>query len=272
MDIVYTTKSKRQLNTYMKRFKKFLREETQLSTGTNTGTSGTDKPEKPTGFDPVWVPYKLPETPDSKYPGTSTPPGQDIDWTEIDEIFQKILEALQRQHNNDPSYILQLIQKLRLLGFTIPVHWLLEPNPATFESDLLRWFYETYPNATEQQRDTFLFRIKDLIDKFNYIQNPITPGHPGSPLQGWNNEPRYWRGYYDGEIIVFPPWDPRTYYPSPVVISPPQHPFRPPPPPDPPIWETPQQEIRDRVPQWIREYTPYPHRLPSNPYPGTYEA
>jgi hypothetical protein len=44
MDIVYTTKSKRQLNTYMKSFKDYLKEEIQVSKGTDKGT-----PEKTTG-------------------------------------------------------------------------------------------------------------------------------------------------------------------------------------------------------------------------------
>jgi len=253
----------------MKTFKQFLREEMTATPGDAGSSKAQSAPVfygggSPLGTTPTlpggW-PYKPQEKPETEEkPEKPGQPPEPIDWEEIDDRVEDLYERFK-----------QIMDMMRALSWDAFLQWLSSqgitvPGAVTeddvfdyfiqdLSQQLLEWFYDTYPDATDQQKQTFYQRLRDLGDRFGdlYVDSP--PGTPGTPFGG-ADDPRY---------RPFDIQDPTTWENADPFNPDFQRPGAPP---------APTQSDEVQIPWWlrIRRYGQPPYTAPSNPYPGTYEA
>jgi hypothetical protein len=189
----------------MKSFKKFLIEvmTTAATTSTTQGTSSSKAQSGPymvpggTPTLPGGWPYKPQGKPQDK-PQDKPEDSDDqdmpplIDWDELDDRIQDAIEEAERivkawYSMTWDAFVLWLFNNygINIATSSDYINFILDRD-----TDIWDWFFENYPNATDEQYETFQERLSRFRRRIGDIINPPAPGTTGSPLGG-ADDPRY---------------------------------------------------------------------------------
>ena len=115
-----------------------------------------------------------------------------IDWDEIDDRIQDAIEEAERivkawTSMTWDAFVLWLFNNygINIASSSDYINFILSRD-----TEIRDWFLENYPNATDEQFETFQERLSRLRRRIGDIINPPAPGTTGSPLGG-ADDPRY---------------------------------------------------------------------------------
>ena len=162
-------------------------------------------------------PYPL-DPSEERVPRENAPPDP-IAWDELDEIIEDFIRKFENFLNSLRLLTYEQIRAYFKRAFNIDIGMIYDPTDAwiiiwgRWESYLESWFDQRYPNATEEQRSTFLHRLEMFDERLMQLWElhlyPNTPGFPLNPYTpyGGADDPRY-RDLDPNDSTTWGNWDP----------------------------------------------------------------